>query len=307
MPRKTSTKAQRATVSRDEARDLYLRIFDDFSLVVKDKDEDNRHLQPIVDAINERLDGSDQANGEAGQTIVRDWVNSDYEVWQCFQTYDSWTREQAEAAFDEAWPTTEVEIAAPKASTTVASGVCHCGCKGKTSKGKGYLPGHDARHAGQVARAILATPVGGDNRDHLLATLPTEALRNKALAQIARGNAKQTTAKPAPKAKVAVKRPSAEQEPGTVLDGFVTYEGDLQPAQRGVMDGRVYLNINDARDGSGDWLDSEGFAQKSQAYWLKRFVVRKDATAPVKTTPRKRTPRTPKGDGPQALKELLTF
>lgn len=39
-----------------------------------------------------------------------------------------------------------------------------------------YIPGYDARHAGQVARSILET--GKQTR---LAELPTEALKNKAL------------------------------------------------------------------------------------------------------------------------------
>lgn len=43
-----------------------------------------------------------------------------------------------------------------------------------------YIPGYDARHAGQVARSILET--GKQTR---LAELPTEALKNKALNLVA--------------------------------------------------------------------------------------------------------------------------
>lgn len=205
MPRRIKAAA---AVDRDEARELYLRIFDDFALEVYDKGDqkrgeriiDNRHLQPVVDAINVRLDGSNLTNGEAGQTIVRDWVNSDYEVWQCFQTYDSWTHEQAEAAFDTAWP---VDAPALEAAPAASAGGCLCGCGLPTSKGKAYRPGHDARHAGQVAGAILALPAGPKVKAEtirLIDTLPTLALQNKALTQVTRGNTK-TPTKPAKTAK----------------------------------------------------------------------------------------------------------
>jgi hypothetical protein len=59
-----------------------------------------------------------------------------------------------------------------------ASARCRCGCGEATSGRRAlYRPGHDARHAGQIARAILADP---DQRDALLAALPSAALRDKA-------------------------------------------------------------------------------------------------------------------------------
>lgn len=286
-------------ITRDEAYDLYMRIFGDFALGHSDVDDVER-TNAVVEAINVRL-----ADVSSQQTIVDDVVNGGERFWQCFQTYDSWTEEQAEAAFNQAWPADLVmDAIAPKAakpkaarpSTTAPSTECRCGCKAITRKGKGYLPGHDARHAGQVARAILADPM--TQADVHLAALPTLALRAKALAQVARGNAKAAAPKSAPAA------PST----GGVTEGYVTYRGQQILAQVMDHDGEQRMNINDAADGSGDWLDAEGYAQHTQAYWLKRFVA-VNATAPAKpkSTPRKRAPRKPKGDGPESLKSLLTF
>lgn len=65
---------------------------------------------------------------------------------------------------------------APAAKSTKAS-PCKCGCAEQTIRPEAmYRPGHDARHAGAVGKAILA---GGDAKA-LLATLPTERLREKA-------------------------------------------------------------------------------------------------------------------------------
>lgn len=291
-------------VSRDEARDLYMQIFDEFA---SDIEPGSRE---VVAAINLAL-GSIEGHG---QEIVESDVNDNATYWQCFQTYDSISREQAEAIFDEAWPTTTVEVAVTvrkpaKASTGTSTPAadCRCGCGATPNKGRGYLPGHDARHAGQVARTILGMdrtdPEWTGRASGLMLTLPTPALRDKAQAQIDRGNAKAS----APKAptKRQVRRP-AEQEDGAVTDGFVTHRGDLIPAQRFVRDGQTVLNINNDADGSGDWLDSEGYADKTQAYWLKRFVV----DAPAKAAPAKRTSRkgkglVVKGDGPESLKSLF--
>jgi hypothetical protein len=63
--------------------------------------------------------------------------------------------------------------AAPAEPTPVS---CHCGCGTDAKLGRRYLPGHDARHAGQVGRA-LAEGKGG--AQEALAALPPK-LREKA-------------------------------------------------------------------------------------------------------------------------------
>ncbi|WP_147262046.1 DUF429 domain-containing protein [Blastococcus sp. TF02A-26] len=60
---------------------------------------------------------------------------------------------------------------------------CRCGCHEQVSPGARYRPGHDARHASQVGRAMIAA---GAEDPALLATLPSEALRAKARAMLDR-------------------------------------------------------------------------------------------------------------------------
>jgi len=68
----------------------------------------------------------------------------------------------------------------PKASTQP----CRCGCKAQTVRPEAlYLPGHDARHAGTVGRAIIAATTP-KQRNTLLASLPTENLKHKAMGMV---------------------------------------------------------------------------------------------------------------------------
>lgn len=59
------------------------------------------------------------------------------------------------------------------------TGKCLCGCG--TNSTSNYRPGHDARHAGQIARAIVDNRAKkGFDRRELLAVLPSDALKAKA-------------------------------------------------------------------------------------------------------------------------------
>ncbi len=121
-------------------------------------------------------------------------VNMTDEVWQCNDTYDSTTREQALDTID-AWLAANLETSTPdkalkttskrtgSATKTNPAGLpnCFCGCGEVTNRNRNYRPGHDARHAGSIARKIQA----GGSRE-LLAELPTDALRVKASAMAAR-------------------------------------------------------------------------------------------------------------------------
>lgn len=60
---------------------------------------------------------------------------------------------------------------------------CLCGCREPVGRGALYRPGHDARHASQVGRAMLAA---GAEDPALLAALPSGALRRKARAMLDR-------------------------------------------------------------------------------------------------------------------------
>ncbi len=66
---------------------------------------------------------------------------------------------------------------------TAVDSACRCGCHERVGPGARYRPGHDARHASQVGRAMIAA---GAEDPVLLATLPSEALQAKARAMLDR-------------------------------------------------------------------------------------------------------------------------
>jgi hypothetical protein len=91
----------------------------------------------------------------------------------------------------------------PKTPTVPTNCGCGCGCGQPNVRGKAsYLSGHDARHAGQVGRAIIADPAKAAD---LLKALPTEALQRKALGMVKTAEAKQAKVNAAKAAKAAAK------------------------------------------------------------------------------------------------------
>ena len=79
----------------------------------------------------------------------------------------------------------------PENQTSTAKAVttrhCTCGCGQATSSSKTmYKPGHDARHAGQVARRIVEKHLSGDAAQAELKALPTANLQHKAGAMVSR-------------------------------------------------------------------------------------------------------------------------
>jgi hypothetical protein len=78
-------------------------------------------------------------------------------------------------------PSNKPEAQAPKAPAPQAApeGIpCHCGCGSTAKPGRSYLPGHDARHAGQIGRALAAKAPGAEAaRDALPAALKAKAER----------------------------------------------------------------------------------------------------------------------------------
>lgn len=63
----------------------------------------------------------------------------------------------------------------PAAPTPVA---CNCGCGAMANLGRAYKPGHDARHAGLVGRALVAKAPGAEAaRDALPPALRAKAER----------------------------------------------------------------------------------------------------------------------------------
>lgn len=120
--------------------------------------------------------------------------------------------------------TTEA-MAAQKAPTTRH---CNCGCGEATSSSRTmYKPGHDARHAGMVARAMAAAKINGDKEyTPALADLPSPKLRAKAEAmakriveQVSSKAQKAAARKSATKAPKDHKTPGAKQAEA-FIDGF---------------------------------------------------------------------------------------
>lgn len=166
----------------------------------------------------------------AGFTAVEN-VNDEGDVWQVVNpgTYDTHSRDDAEAVID-AWLASKAAVApepekpstgggtstSKPESVTAEGSPCLCGCGEATGKKSNYRPGHDARHAGQVGRAIAAefgTP--GFDRRELLKALPSEALRDKAEAIAEKATAK------ANKGAASSVKPDAEPktEEGTITVG----------------------------------------------------------------------------------------
>lgn len=119
---------------------------------------------------------------------------------------------------------------APAARRTVlTTALCGCGCGNPVKSAKSiYVPGHDARHAGLIAREAIAT----GNAQPVYAL--SGALQAKALRMIERATTK------------AVKPAKVEFAPADdVKVGRWTY-----PAR--VVDGNLVRNTK--RDGSGEWV-----------------------------------------------------
>lgn len=117
--------------------------------------------------------------------------------------------------------------------------LCKCGCGKRTRfTSSNYLPGHDAKHKGQIAREIIAT---GDKG--LINQLPSPALQEQAKELVAKWVAKGK----APGGPKLAKKSEAPVQPKAKLEvkiGRWTY-----PVKKHAGS---YLR-NDKRDGSGAW------------------------------------------------------
>lgn len=179
----------------DALLDTFMLAFDNFAT-------DPSEVARLATVGNSRYAREILATLVHADLLTHDAVNGDEEVWQVINpgTYDSATREQALAVIHQFLGTNPTVNPTPKKATVSKSKTavvnpnlapCPCGC-GLTANSRKttYRPGHDARHAGQIARAILA---GGSA--NLLEALPTPALKAKAEAQVERGNMRKAAPK----------------------------------------------------------------------------------------------------------------
>lgn len=229
-------------VARNTAQDLrtaYLLAFDNFS------------TEPVE--VGNAVNGNSRYGRELLATLVHGGilcttlVNNAEQVWQCLETYDSVDRAAAEATIDAFLATFEDEAPAPKPKAPTSLLACKCGCGELANKDRDYRPGHDARHAGNIGRAMAAEFALGhaDKAEALVLQLPSAALRAKARGvALKAAEGKTRRPKAAPKA-ARTKVAKDVRVLGTVKAGRWTY-----PA---MMDAKGGVVRNTKRDGSGDW------------------------------------------------------
>lgn len=191
---------------RDDLRDVYMHTFNNFAT------DPTQVVEAVPGVTNTRY-----ARELLGVLVTHGLVavdqNQDHvDVWQTLKpgTYDDHSVADAESVIDEflskfisdtdqentdmtdtATPTpTSAKPEAPAKNGNPADlPLCRCGCKSPIGRKSTYKPGHDARHAGDVARALAGTkdPQAGEI---MLASLGSDALRQKATAMADRITAK---------------------------------------------------------------------------------------------------------------------
>lgn len=133
-------------------------------------------------------------------------------------------------------PTKPVEVTTETVKAKVERPACRCGC-GETTSGGSYRPGHDARHAGKVGRAIAA---GGDPVS-LTAALPTEALVKKAL-----GFAERMASKPEDRAERAAKAATNSAADATARAAIRAIHTDAANAKAAEIASGLPLDVRNA-------------------------------------------------------------
>lgn len=174
---------------RDDLRRVYLAIYDNFAI-------HHSELARSLKGINSRYARELCATLQQGDLVVIT-ESDEGDCWQTLPTYDTMTREEAEAKFDE-WagePPSPVNAthtgSSPRSSlksSEAGAHPCRCGCGEVITTRSVYRPGHDARHAGavgrQVAREVMETGGGAADLEtdaDRFAVLPSDALKAKAL------------------------------------------------------------------------------------------------------------------------------
>lgn len=107
---------------------------------------------------------------------------------------------------------------------------CACGCALPVVSKANYRPGHDARHAGQVARRLIERP--SDPAANQILAAMSVGLRAKVAGQIARATEKAEKGLPTPRKTVAAvpAPPQVSEAPEDVLAwvGRWCYEGRVE-------------------------------------------------------------------------------
>ena len=221
----------------DDLRFVYLLAFDSHAITPGD----------VTDAsegrINNRYSRELLATLTRAEMLAFTVVNGEEDVWQVLNpgTYDTATREEAEAAIDR-WlsntnPTESGSKPAAQKDRTMTKETpnevhpCYCGCKENVPSKSFYRPGHDARHAGQIGRqAALLDPQSTEYSD-LLNELPSDRLVAKAKGIEAKAREKADAKAQREQAKEAKKAAKSEpvNEEGIVKVGKTEYAATRTP------------------------------------------------------------------------------
>lgn len=127
---------------------------------------------------------------------------------------------------------------------------CNCGCGENVPPKSNYRPGHDARHAGVIGRAVAETGDTGLYKD-----LPTDALKAKA-----QGIAEKAVAKAGKREIKAGKSPSvkpSEVRESTHEEGTIKVGKTERAAKRDAKGNVVYM------DDAGGWTPASKTAAKT--------------------------------------------
>ncbi len=158
-------------------------------------------------------------------------------VWQTAFNADDTDRAEVEAFIDEFLGVKKPKKTAKKATATSGGSrpatktkdegyyhSCLCGCGENVPSKSNYRPGHDARHAGAVGKALaaMAEPSKADT-DKMLADLPSDRLKDKAR-NIAAKQREKATKKDAKPAEGTVKVGKRTLPAMRYIDGKVVYK-----------------------------------------------------------------------------------
>lgn len=270
--------------ARQDLEKVYMLAFDNFAIVPMDI---------VIDSgekINSRYARELLGILKHGGLIDEQDVNNEGIVWQVIDpgTTDDVERDVAEARIRE-WldehmplppkpaPTPIVRVpgktntitpkekkmstaTATKPEKVVEFRKCLCGCDSDISGKSQYKPGHDARHAGNVARAILNEDLTPEQATALLDSLGSDALRAKANAMVENWTAKAEQKAAREVARKAAKAASEEVKAQAKAEVVWT---DIDPVRVGRWDYPARINNagfkqrNTKKDGSGEWVDVE--------------------------------------------------
>lgn len=267
--------------TREDLKAVYLAVFDsaittDVPSVASKLRLERRYANELFQTLAAIKDSNGNALITINLLAGEEMNDTPHDWWEAGVNIDAQTHDEAEALFDATVPDMEGDPVSrqgnsapynPEAGTNVTTAprtprnatnpadlpLCLCGCQTPVNNRKrNYKPGHDARHAGQVARAMAAWPglEYSDKRAGFLDVLPTDALRWKAATMADRLIAKETkgdrAVKHASKAQIeaaitAGEKAKAKSEVGKVefASGKVKIGRWTYPAEQNVVSGAV--------------------------------------------------------------------